>query len=239
MDRREIAALLAYADRLDPVRAPTTKEAAAERLAQWADLLADVAAQAPHPEGRHWDVSEAVRRHIATSPYPIKPSDVGGPWAAFRRDVLSRHQDPVPTVDPDDEEAYRAAIAGHRRAIETGRTVATPRALMPGETGTRDQREQANAARLKALGTYMPRTVRDALAPIRPVRAERERLARAGLPDALDVPCTWCKAETGQPCRDMRLNPTTQATANRRRTTPHPSRLDAATAHRHAQETSA
>ncbi|WP_329622952.1 cell surface glycoprotein [Streptomyces sp. NBC_01255] len=239
MDRREIAALLAYADRLDPTRAPTTKEAAAERLTQWADLLADVASTAPHPEGRHWDASQAVRRHIATSPYPIKPSDVGGLWAAFRRDVLGRHMDPVPNVDPDDQAAYRAALAGHRHAIETGRAVATPRALLPGESGTREQRDQFAAERLAAFGTYMPRTVKDALAPLRPVRAERERLAREGKPDALDVPCTWCKAETGQPCRDMRLNPTTQATANRRRTTPHPSRLDAATARQHAQETAA
>ncbi|MFJ5143280.1 cell surface glycoprotein [Streptomyces sp. NPDC088707] len=237
MDRREIAALLAYTDRLDPSRAPTTKEAAAERLTQWADLLAEVAATAPHPEGRHWDASQAVRHHIASSPYPIKPSDVGGPWQAFRRDILSRHQDPVPDVDPNDEAAYRAALAGQRRAIETGRAIATPRALMPGETGTRDQREQASAARLASLGSYVPRTVAGALAPYRPVRAERERLAVAGQPDALDVPCTWCKAETGEPCRDMRLNPTTQATNMRRRARPHPSRLDAATAQRHAQET--
>ncbi|MFE5912053.1 cell surface glycoprotein [Streptomyces wedmorensis] len=237
MTREEVAVLLAYAVSLDPRTAPTTEAEATERLTQWLTLLADVPPTAPHPEGRHWDATQAVRHYIASSPYPIKPSDVSSLWHAFRRDVLSRHMDPLPDVDPDDEEAYRTAIADHRRAIETGRTVATPRALMPGEAGTREQREQANAARLAALGTYMPRTVKDALATLRPVRAERERLAREGKPDALDVPCTWCKAETGQPCRDMRLNPTTQATAVRRRATPHPSRLDAATAHRHAQET--
>ncbi|MGW8762341.1 zinc finger domain-containing protein [Streptomyces sp. NPDC055815] len=237
MTREEVAALLAYAVSLDPRTAPATEAEAAERLNQWFALLADVAPRAPHPEGRHWDASQAVHHHIATSPYPIKPSDVSSRWHAFRRDVLSRHMDPLPDVDPDDEEAYRTALANHRRAIETGREVATPRALMPGEAGTREQREQANAARLAALGTYMPRTVADALAPYRRVRAERERLAREGAPDALDVPCTWCKAETGQPCRDMRLNPSNDATHVRRRTTPHPSRLDAATAHRHAQET--
>lgn len=237
MNRQEVAALLAYAVRLDPRTAPANEAEATERLDQWCDLLGDVAATAPHPDGRHWDASQVVRHHIASSPYPIKPSDIGGPWLNFRRDVLGRHQDPVPNVDPNDEAAYRAAIAGQRRAIETGRAVATPRALMPGETGTREQREQANAARLAALGTYVPRTVRDALAPVRPVRAERERLAATGQPDALDVPCTWCKAEAGQSCRDVRINPQDNSTRARRRTRPHPSRLDAATTHRHAQET--
>ncbi|MET7759764.1 cell surface glycoprotein [Streptomyces sp. NPDC005389] len=237
MTREEVAALLAYAVSLDPRTAPANEAEATERLNQWFALLADVAPRAPHPEGRHWDASQAVHRHIATSPYPIKPSDVSSLWHAFRRDVLSRHMDPLPDADPDDEQAYRAALADHRRAIETGRTVATPRALMPGETGTRDQREQAAAARLAALGTYMPRTVADALAPLRPVRTARERAAREGRPDPLDVPCTWCKAESGDPCRDIRINPQDNSTRARRRAKPHPSRLDAATAHRHAQET--
>lgn len=105
---------------------PLDRPAVEERLTQWCDVLADVAPAAPHPEGRHWDASQAARRHITTSPYPIKPSDVSIPWADFKRDILSRHFDPVPNVDPDNETAYRAAIADHRRAIETGQTVATP-----------------------------------------------------------------------------------------------------------------
>ncbi|MDT0432776.1 zinc finger domain-containing protein [Streptomyces salyersiae] len=203
MIRHEVAALLAYIDGLDPTRAPLDRPAAEERLTQWCDVLADVAASAPHPEGRHWDASHAAYRHITTSPYPIKPSDVSRPWADFRRDVLSRHFDPVPNVDPDNEAAYRAAIATHRRAIETGQTVATPRALMP--AGTRQERDQAAAARLKQFGSYVPRSVVDALASQRPGMTERRRLAVAGQADPFNVPCPWgaCRAAKGQKCQTL------------------------------------
>ncbi|MFF4751802.1 cell surface glycoprotein [Streptomyces sp. NPDC001270] len=221
MNRQHVAALLAYTDRLDPTRAPQDRAAAAERLDQWAELLADVASTAPHPEGRHWDASQIVRHHIATSPYPIKPSDVSRPWADFRRDILSRHVDPLPAVDPDDDTAYRAALAAQRRAIETGATVATPRAAL-----TTGMTEQQARARLAALGTYVPRTVAAVLAAHRPRKAEREQLAAAGRPDPLDVPCPYehCRADRGQPCRTARRAP---------RATAHPSRLDDATTAHH------
>lgn len=231
MNRQEVAALLAYAVRLDPRTAPANEAEATERLDQWCDLLADVAATAPHPEGRHWDASQVVRRHIATSPFPIKPADIGGPWAAFRRDVLSRHQDPVPNVDPDDQAAYRAAITQQRHAIELGLAVATPRALLPGETGTRTQREEANGARLAALGTYVPRTVKGALASWRPRQTQRESLAAAGLPDPLNVNCPYeqCQSPAGRPCRGGGKHRFDRA--------PHPSRLELATTRHYAQET--
>ncbi|MER8086588.1 cell surface glycoprotein [Streptomyces sp. NPDC094048] len=221
MDRRHVAALLAYADRLDPSRAPQSKPAAAERLTQWADLLSDVAHAAPHPEGRHWDASQAVRRHIATSPYPIKPSDVSRPWHDFRRDILGRHVDPTPTVDPDDEAAYRAALATTRHAIETGAAVAQPRTALP--AGTRDDRDRAAAERLAQFGGYVPRAVADALAKHRPGMTERRRLAVAGQPDPYTVPCPWaaCRAAKGQKCQ----------TAGRPRHDFHPARLTAATRH--------
>ncbi|MGC5398054.1 zinc finger domain-containing protein [Streptomyces sp. DT20] len=222
MIRHEVAALLAYVDSLDPTRAPLDRPAAEERLNQWCAVLAEVAATAPHPEGRHWDASQAAFRHITTSPYPIKPSDVSRPWAAFRRDVLSRHSDPVPNVDPDNETAYRTAIADHRRAIETGQTVATPRALMP--PGSREERDQAAAKRLKQFGSYVPRSVVDALASQRPGMTERRRLAVAGQPDPFSVACPWeaCRASIGQKCQ----------TAGRPRHDFHDARLTAAaTAH--------
>ncbi|MFD9853426.1 cell surface glycoprotein [[Kitasatospora] papulosa] len=221
MIRHEVAALLAYIDRLDPTRAPLDRPAVEERLTQWCDVLADVAASAPHPEGRHWDASQAAYRHITTSPYPIKPSDVSRPWADFRRDVLSRHFDPLPDVDPDDEPAYRAAIANHRRAIETGQTVATPRALMP--AGSRADRDQAAAERLKQFGTYVPRSVTEALASQRPGMTERRRLAVAGQPDPFNVACPWeaCRAPKGRKCH----------TRGRPRSDFHDGRLTAARQH--------
>ncbi|GHA19745.1 cell surface glycoprotein [Streptomyces echinoruber] len=233
MDRRQIAALLAHADRLDPTRAPADRAAAAERLDQWHALLADVPATAPHPEGRHFDAADVVRHHIATSPYPIKPSDVSRVWADFRRDVLSRHVDPVPDVDPDDDAAYRAALAAQRRAIETGQAVAQPRAAL---TAGRDARNAQARDRLRALGVdYVPKHVRDQLAPFRPVRAMRERLAAADLPDPLDVECTWCGATVGKPCRVRRINPKTDAIGTRRMKAPHPCRVEAAQARRAQQ----
>lgn len=211
MDRRQVGALLAYADQLDPTRAPIDEHAARERFIQWHDLLTDVPATAPHPEGRDWDAAHAVRHHIATSPYPIKPSDVSRPWAAFKADILRRHVDPVPDADPDDEQAYRTAIADYRRAVEQGATVATPRAALDAADPS-----PTIAARLKAIGRPIPHDAAQALAPYRPRRATREHLTRTGQPDPYTVPCPWCRARVGQPCRTHRRAP---------RATPHPSRI--------------
>ncbi|MEV4036396.1 zinc finger domain-containing protein [Streptomyces umbrinus] len=221
MNRREVAALLAYAVKLDPRSAPTDQAAAAETLDQWADLLADVPPTAPHPNGRHWDASQVVRHHIATSPYPIKPSDVSRPWHAFRRDVVDRHHDPVPAVDPDDPAAYREALVATRHAVATG---ALPAATFRELTG---EPAPEVAERLAALGEYMPRTVAQALAAYRPSRAERERRAVEGLPDPLDVACPYeqCRAAAGDPCVNFRRTP---------RPTAHPSRLDLATTRHYA-----
>ncbi|MGF0176691.1 zinc finger domain-containing protein [Streptomyces sp. Marseille-Q5077] len=221
MTREEVAALLAYAVRLDPRSAPTDQAAAEETLDQWADLLDDVPPTAPHPAGRHWDAAQVVRQHIATSPYPIKPSDVSRPWHSFRRDVVDRHHDPVPAADPDNPEAYRAELLGTRHAVAVG---AAPAATFRELTGGPAPEV---AERLAALGEYVPRTVAAALAEFRPRRAERERCAVEGLPDPLDVACPYeqCRARAGEPCVNYRRNP---------RSTAHPSRLDLATARRYA-----
>jgi hypothetical protein len=228
VNRREVAALLAYAVRLDPRSAPTDQAAAEETLDQWADLLDDVPPTAPHPENRHWDAAQVVRHHIATSPYPIKPSDVSRPWHTFKADVLGRHTDPVPPVDPDNAAAYRAQLAATRHAIATGQAAPTVYRELTGGS-TRDERNEFAAARLAALGEYMPRTVAAELAAHRPRRAERERRAAANLPDALDVACPYdqCRASSGEPCRNRHRVP---------RATPHPTRLDAATAHHNTRQ---
>ncbi|MFF2014029.1 cell surface glycoprotein [Streptomyces sp. NPDC058195] len=245
MERPEIAALLAHVDRLAPERAPQSKAAAAERLAQWSTLLAHVPATAQHPDGRDWDVAQVAARHIATSPYPIKPSDVGGPWETYRADVIGRHHDPAPAVDPDDEAAYRAALRNTRQAVAVGALAPAPQHAIEGRPSPiRAVRDAEAARRLAALGDYVPKTVRDALAAYRPQRAERERLAAADLPDPLDVACTWCQAPVGQSCRVRRINPRKHdAIGYRPMSKPHPCRVDDAAAYyaarRREQETAA
>ncbi|MCY0959629.1 cell surface glycoprotein [Streptomyces sp. H27-H5] len=228
MIREEVAALLAYAVRLDPRLAPADQAEADERLAQWFDLLADVPPTAPHPDGRDWHAGHVVRHHIASSPYRIQPSDVSRPWHAFKADVLGRHTDPVPPVDPDNHRAYRDALASTRTAIATGQAAPSVYRELTGGS-TRDERNEFAAARLAALGDYMPRTVAGALAGFRKTRAERERRAAANLPDPLDVTCPHppCRARAGQPCQQGGKRRTDRAT-------PHPSRLDLATAQHYA-----
>ncbi|MFC8925249.1 cell surface glycoprotein [Streptomyces albidoflavus] len=223
MKREEVAALLAYAVSLDPRLAPADQAEADERLDQWADLLADVPPTAPHPDGRDWHAGHVVRHHIASSAYRLQPSDVSRPWHAFKADVLGRHTDPVPPVDPDNETAYRAALAHTRTAVATGQAAPSVYRELTGGS-TREEREAFAAARLAALGNYMPRSVAAELAEFRKTRNERERRAAAGLPDPLDVTCPHppCRARPGQPCQQGGRRRTT-------RTTPHPSRLDLAT----------
>ncbi|MFF3886576.1 cell surface glycoprotein [Streptomyces sp. NPDC001914] len=228
MKREEVAALLAYAVSLDPRLAPADQAEADERLAQWGDLLADVPPTAPHPDGRDWHAGHVVRHHIASSAYRLQPSDVSRPWHAFKADVLGRHTDPVPPVDPDNHQAYRAALADTRTAIATGQAAPSMYRELTGGS-TREERNEFAAARLAALGDYMPRTVADELKQFRKTRAERERRAAAGLPDPLDVTCPYvtCRARKGQPCQQGGKRRTD-------RTTPHPSRLELATAQHYA-----
>ncbi|WP_399087984.1 cell surface glycoprotein [Streptomyces sp. BBFR2] len=212
MNRQEVAALLAYVVRLDPRSAPADEQAAADTLDQWADLLADVPPTAPHPAGMSWDASRVVRRHIATSPYPIKPSDVSRPWHVFRTDVLGRHTDPTPAADPDNPAAWRAELLGARQAVAAGAVMAsTHRELTGGAPGPEV------AARLATVGRRIPSGVAAALAPFRPLRAERDALTARGEPDPYDEPCTHCGVGVGEPCRNRHRVPRAKA---------HPSRLD-------------
>ncbi|MGD6762071.1 zinc finger domain-containing protein [Streptomyces sp. BH097] len=226
MTPREVAALLAYVVKLDPRLALDDPTAAADRLAQWCDLLSDVPAQAAG-----WDAARVARDHIARSPYRIQPSDVSRPWHTHKADVMGRHVgtfEPTahPEVDPDDGNAYVAALRAERQAVAAGQQAPTThRVLTAGPAAAEVER------RLAALGKYMPPTVAQTLATYRPVRAERERLARAGAPDALDVPCPYtpCRAAKGQPCRQGK-------NGAKRRALPHPGRVDAATPTHHTRQ---
>lgn len=215
MDRREVAALVAYIGRLDPRIIRTDQREAADQLATWHELLDDVPMTTPHG----WDARAAARQHIRVSPYPVLPADIARPWESYRRDRLARHTDPTPGVDPDDQAAWTAELIGTRRAVATGSTQpAQYRAI------TSSQLAPGLRERLRESGSCIPPEVRVALAPYRPARAAREAAVAQGEPDALGVKCEWCRAQVSEPCR--------RGTAPR---TPHPGRLDLAA--RQAQKT--
>lgn len=222
MDRREIAALLAYIGRIDPRTIRTDQGEAADQLAQWHELLGDVPTATPYG----WDALAAARQHTRTSPYQIQPADVVQRWEKYRRDRLARHSDPTPSVDPDDQAAWAKELVATRHAVAHGTLQpARARAIESG-------REEINPrlqARLDQVGSCIPPAARVALAPYRPVRAAREAAVAQGLPDALSVRCAWCLAQPGESCRRRRIGPDGGA----RGTAPcatHPSRLHLATA---------
>ncbi len=228
MDRREIAALLAYIGRLDPRTIRTDQGEARDQLAQWHELLGDVPMATPHG----WDARVAVRQHVRLSPYPILPADVARPWESYRRDRLGRHTDPTPSVDPDDQAAWTAELVGTRRAVATGAAQpAQSRAITSGREGIDPRLE----ARLREVGSCIPPAARAALAPCRPARAAREAAIAQGQPDALSVRCEWCLAQVGEPCRRRRVDRDGYARGNAPRATPHPSRFDLAAAQRPRQ----
>ncbi|MDI3390204.1 hypothetical protein QIS99_29025 [Streptomyces sp. B-S-A8] len=216
MERREIAAVLAYIGRLDPRAVRTDPVEVRDQLAQWHELLNDVPLTTP--DG--WDVREAVRDHVLDSPYPILPVDVARKWRAYRRDRLGRHTDPAPAADPDDVAVWCAELLATRQAVATGTAApSTHREITSGGP------HPEVAARLAAIGSCIPPAVRSQLAPYRPARAAREADVSAGQPDALSVPCQWCHARRGEPCR-------TRGTAPR--AVPHPTRVELADAQRAA-----
>ncbi|MGW5868327.1 zinc finger domain-containing protein [Streptomyces sp. NPDC055239] len=227
MDRREIAALLAYIGRLDP-RTIRIEGEARDQLAQWHELLGDVPMVTPHG----WDARIAARQHIRLSPYPIQPSDVGRPWESYRRDRIARHSDPTPSVDPDDQAAWTAELVGARHAVAAGATQpAQARAITTGREGI----DPKLKARLKQIGSCIPPAARAALAPYRPAQAAREAAIAQGQPDALGVRCEWCLAPPGEPCRRRRIGPDNGVRGTAPRATPHPGRLDLAAAQQATQ----
>ncbi|QNA72069.1 hypothetical protein C8250_009265 [Streptomyces sp. So13.3] len=220
MDRREIAALLAYIGRLDPRTIRTDQGEARDQLAQWHELLGDVPMATPHG----WDARVVARQHIRISPYPILPADVARPWEGYRRDRLGRHTDPTPAVDPDDQAAWTAALVSTRRAVATGSAQpAQYRAITSGQL-------DPDLARLREVGSCIPPAARAALACYRPARATREAALAQGQPDALAVRCDWCLAPAGEPCRRRRVGLDGGARGTAPRATPHPSRADLAAA---------
>ncbi|UUU32257.1 hypothetical protein JIX56_21410 [Streptomyces sp. CA-210063] len=221
MNRREVAAVLAFIGRLDPRTIRTGTGDARDQIAQWQELLDDV----PFATDHGWDVREAIRSHILDSPYPILPVDVARRWRAHRRDRLDRHTDPTPTADPDDPVAWRAELLRSRNAVAAGMAAPSTHRQITSDGRPRDVEE-----RLREIGSCIPPAVRTELARYRPTRAAREAAVAEGVPDALGVRCDWCRAPVGSPCRQRRASPDGAARGNAVRATPHPSRVDLAAA---------
>lgn len=218
MEPEQIPQLIAQIALADP---RIRREDPTERRAQivmWAGILTDVP----------YDLAvRAAQDHYATSTWPILPAEIATRWQATVRDRMTRHNgtfEPTahPDLDPDDVTGYITALRGERQAVVLGHTAPAPvKAITAGPAA-----EEA-ARRLQELGSYVPRHVDDLLDSHRPVKAARRAAITAGQPDALSVACDWCQAPAGEPCRSRRVDPN-GATTNRRRSTPHPTRTEAA-----------
>lgn len=213
----QIPALLKQVSYADPRLLPADPQELLGLAALWAKVLADVPVDF---------ALNAVGEHYATSPFPIKPSDIADRWNSKVRDRLHRDNgtfepNDFPDLDPDDVTGYLAALRGQRQAVARGfQPPNTVKAITAGPAA------DEVTERLKTLGTYVPRQVDEALDAHRPIKAARRAALIAGEPDALSVPCDWCDAAIGEPCRSRRINPNGAATSNKRRATPHPSRVD-------------
>jgi hypothetical protein len=150
----------------------------------------------------------------------IAPGEIATEIRRMRADRMTRHTDPTPRANPDDVHAYKAELRATREAVATGQQEPDTHELTAGPM------RPDVAARLKTLGTYVPQHVDELLDEYRPVKAARRAALLAGQPDALSVPCDWCQAPIGEPCRSRRVNPNGGAIKNNRRSTPHPSRID-------------
>jgi hypothetical protein len=213
----QVPALLKQVSYADPRLLPADPQELLGLAALWATVLADVPTDF---------AMNAVGEHYATSPFPIKPSDIADRWNTKVRDRLNRDNGTFepgdhPGLDPDDIGGYLAALRGQRQAVAQGiQQPSNVKAITAGPAA------DEVTARLKTLGTYIPRQVDDVLDAHRPVKAARRAALIAGEPDALSVPCDWCQANVNEPCRSRRISPNGAATSNKRRSTPHPSRVD-------------
>ncbi|MGW4703737.1 zinc finger domain-containing protein [Streptomyces sp. NPDC004285] len=211
MNPDQIPDLLKRVSYADPRVLPEDPQEVIGMAALWADVLRDVPTDF---------AMQAVGAHYAVSPFPIKPSDISTRWQAVVRDRMDRHNgtfEPVdhPELDPDDVPGFQRALLAERRAVIHGQAEPnTVKAITAGPAAAEVQ------ARLDAMGTYMPASVKETLAALRPEAVERERLIRSGLSDPRSVACPWdaCHAPQGQRCR----------TNGRDRREYHPARIEAA-----------
>ncbi|MFF4552761.1 hypothetical protein [Streptomyces sp. NPDC001422] len=206
MNSQEVAALVRY------VRATCPQQRIDEYTADaWYDVLFPFTVD---------EARTAIAAHVAAGNAFIAAGEIVTSIRRARSDRMARHTDPTPAADPDNVAAYQAELRATRAAVATGQQQPAHHELTAGPM------HPDVAARLRTLGTYVPRQVDDALDAYRPVKAARREALTTGEPDALAVDCDWCQAPAGEPCRSRRITPGGGATSTRRRTTPHPSRVD-------------
>lgn len=177
------------------------------------------------------DAREAVARHYSETSDWLTPAHVRAVRSRIRGARLE-HANVLYDGRPDETPAqFLARRRTLTRAVADGRidpqtaTQAVGRAPSTAPLALTGGPAPEVVERLAAIGRTIPAEAAQQLAPVRRVRAERESLAAHGQPDPLDVPCPYdaCRAEAGQPCRQT-------GRSRGRRTAPHPSRIDDATA---------
>lgn len=181
----------------------------------WGDVLARYSLD---------DARQAAATIAARQPF-VAPSEIAVEITALRAARVERanlvydgRPDETPAEAIARQRALTAAAADGRITPQTATQAvgATHRAALTGGPAP-----EVAARMREAFGDYLPTTVRDALAEYRPQAAARARAVTDGRPDALAVPCDWCKARAGQPCRQGK-----NRAARRQR--PHPARIAAA-----------
>jgi hypothetical protein len=206
MNNQEAAALVRY------VRATCPQQRIDEYTADaWYDVLFPFTVD---------EARVAIAAHVAAGNAFIAAGEIVAAIRRARADRMARHTDPTPSADPDNIPAYQAELRATRQAVAAGQQEPSQHELTAGPM------HPDVAARLKTLGTYVPRQVDEVLDAYRPIKAARRAALTAGQPDALSVECDWCQAPAGEPCRSRRLAPGDGATSTRRRTTPHPTRVE-------------
>ncbi|MEW1611481.1 MULTISPECIES: hypothetical protein [unclassified Streptomyces] len=178
MNLKEVAALLNHAGTIDSRlrRLMSTQQQAAETIRSWGNALAGVPATV---ETVRWDAARAVDSFYEqqggdrTAQYRcVELTDILGAWSRRRAELLHRHIDPVPNVDPDNSAAYLAKLRADRQAVASG---SAPPTDLPQLTGW--QREAEIAARVAATGSPIPEHIRRELAPYRVLQARRDSTA--------------------------------------------------------------
>lgn len=171
MTRDDVDELLMQISMVDD-RVLRTDDAEIEAQAtMWAAALIDV------PLGF---AGEAVGRHYAEHPWPVKPSDITARWRAEARTRMAHHVETVePSVDPDRAVDYVQALRAGRAAVVGGEC--EPMAVGALEQGSGPDLVPANPGFLAAKRVLYP--------------------PRFPQPPEFAVRCSWCGASPKQRCK--------------------------------------